>query len=78
MSKVGQDLTGLRFDASLDEIGSGEAWVARMNAETLALLDETGDVQTLAEARDEGSRMTLEDGLAFALGVLERRADEGA
>ena len=65
------------FDASLDEIGSGEAWVARMNAETRALLDGAGDVQTLVEARDEGSGMTLEDGLAFALGVLERRAGDG-
>jgi len=54
-----------------DEIGGGEAWVMRMNDETRALVGAALDKTALADARDEGQRMTLDDGLTLALAALD-------
>lgn len=78
---TGDELVGARllgcFDALSDSVGSGEAWVQRMNEETRALLGATLDDATLAAVREEGARMTLEEGLDYALEALEREREAG-
>jgi hypothetical protein len=58
------------FDALTDDVGSGEVWVQRMNDETRALVAATLDEAAFAAAREEGRRLSLDDGLALALAAL--------
>ena len=46
-----------------------------MNDETRATVEAALAAPALAEARSAGEQMTLDDGLAFALAVVERRDD---
>jgi hypothetical protein len=58
------------FDARSDEPGPGERWVQRMNDEARELLAAGLDDASHAAATQAGGRMTLDDGLAFALAAV--------
>ena len=59
------------FEALSEEIGGGEAWVARMNEETLATIHTLLDEAAFAEAWEQGRRLTLEEAVTLALTTLD-------
>ncbi len=52
-----------------EEIGGGFAWVAAMNDETFARLRAQLDADALADALEQGSRLTDAEAIELALGV---------
>ena len=50
------------------KIGSGVPWVSAMNEQTLAAIRERLDEDAIAEAWEEGSRLTVDDAIDLALG----------
>jgi hypothetical protein len=62
------------FESLRDEIGSGEAWVTRMNEETLPKIRAQLDDAAFAKAWAEGRALTIDRAVALALGELERDA----
>ncbi|MEX0630251.1 MAG: adenylate/guanylate cyclase domain-containing protein [Chloroflexota bacterium] len=59
------------FDSLRAEVGSGETWVIRMNAETLKDVRAQIDDATFTKAWDRGLALTLEDATALALESLD-------
>jgi tetratricopeptide (TPR) repeat protein len=49
-------------------MGSGTPWVSAMNERTLAALRDQLDEDAIARAWDEGTRMTVDEAVALALG----------
>lgn len=59
------------FEALGNEIGGGEAWVARMNDEALATIRAQLDEAAFATAWEQGRRMTADEAVALALAALK-------
>jgi predicted ATPase/class 3 adenylate cyclase len=59
------------FEALRESIGGGEAWVARMNEETLATIRTQLEEAALAEAWEQGQALTIDEAVALALESLE-------
>ena len=59
------------FEALRDQIGVSEAWVARMNEETLSAIRARLDESAFAEAWEQGRTLTIEEAVALALGSAE-------
>jgi hypothetical protein len=59
------------FEALHDEIGGGEAWVARMNEQTLSTIHAQLDEAAFAEAWEQGRVLTLEQAVTLALTTLD-------
>ncbi|WP_411277862.1 ATP-binding protein, partial [Gaiella sp.] len=59
------------FEALSEEIGGGESWVARMNAETLATIHTQLDEAAFAEAWERGRPLTLDQAVNLALTALD-------
>jgi predicted ATPase len=78
LTAVGRVETAARliscFESLRDEIGSGEAWVARMNRETLPKIRAQLDAATFAKVWEEGRALTIDHAVTLALGELERDA----
>lgn len=55
------------FEASGERTGSRRGWVAGLNEKTLATIREQLDETDLAEAWEQGKRLTLDDAVAHAL-----------
>jgi predicted ATPase/class 3 adenylate cyclase len=58
-------------EALLDEIGTAENWVTKMNQDTLELLRSQMDENSLAEAWERGRSLTMEEACALALDSLD-------
>ena len=75
ITAVGRVGTAVRliscFDALGEEIGSGEAWVARMNEQTLATIRAQLDEAAFADAWEQGQALTADDAVTLALDSLE-------
>jgi predicted ATPase len=71
---VGRVETAVRliscFEALGEEIGGGEAWVARMNEETLATIRTQLGEAAFAEKWEQGRVLTVDDAVALALDSL--------
>jgi predicted ATPase len=63
------------FEALREEIGGGEAWVARMNEETLTTIRTQLDDEAFAEAWEQGRMLTADEAVALALDALESAID---
>lgn len=78
ITAVGKTGTAARliscFEAMTEDIGGGEAWVRRMNEETLATIREQFDETALAEAWEQGRTLTLDEAAALALESLNEVA----
>jgi predicted ATPase len=61
------------FDSLRAEVGSGETWVIRMNAETLTNVRAQIDDATFTQAWERGRALTLEDAAELALDSLGSR-----
>ncbi|MEJ7568640.1 MAG: tetratricopeptide repeat protein [Gaiellaceae bacterium] len=59
------------FEALREEIGGGEAWVARMNEETLATIRTQLDEAAFTDAWKQGQALTADEAVALALQSLE-------
>jgi predicted ATPase len=59
------------FEALREQIGVSEAWVARMNEETLAAIRARLDESAFAEAWEQGRVLTIDEAVALALASLE-------
>jgi len=62
------------FESLQEQIGVSEAWVARMNQQTLAAIRSELDEAAFAEAWEEGRKLTLDEAVAFALSALDESA----
>jgi tetratricopeptide (TPR) repeat protein len=60
------------FESLSDELGGGEAWVTRMNEETLPKIRDQLDDADFAKAWEEGRVLTIDRAVALALRELER------
>jgi ATP/maltotriose-dependent transcriptional regulator MalT len=58
------------FEGLRERIGVGEAWVARMNEETLAEIRRQLDEPTFAEAWQQGRKLTTHEAVELALDEL--------
>ena len=58
------------FDSLRAEVGSGEMWVIRMNAETLTKVRAQIDDPTFTHAWDRGRALGLEDATDLAMESL--------
>jgi hypothetical protein len=58
------------FDSLRAEVGSGETWVIRMNAETLMNARAQIDEATFTQAWERGRALTLEDAAELAFDSL--------
>ena len=59
------------FEAQRDRIGVSEAWIARMNEETLSAIRARLDESDFAEAWEDGQALTIDEAVALALESLE-------
>ena len=59
------------FEALREQIGVSEAWVARMNEQTLSAIRARLDESDFAEAWEEGQALTIDEAVALALESLE-------
>ena len=59
------------FEELSDEVGGGEAWVRRMNDQTRGIVETELDDASLAVATQDGRRLTLDEGVTFALAALD-------
>jgi hypothetical protein len=59
------------FEAHREQIGVSEAWVARMNEQTLAAIRARLDEAAFAEAWGDGQALTIDDAVALALDSLD-------
>ena len=59
------------FEALREQIGVSEAWVARMNEQTLSAIRARLDEGAFAEAWEQGRAMTIDEAVALALESLE-------
>ena len=59
-----------RADALHDEVGFAvEPWIARMNKQTRVDIRTQIDEPAVAQAREQGRALTVDDAVALALGV---------
>jgi hypothetical protein len=58
------------FEGLRERIGVSEAWVGRMNEETLAEIRRQLDEPAFAEAWDEGRKLTADEAVELALAEL--------
>jgi len=59
------------FEAQREQIGVSEAWVARMNEQTLSTIRARLDESAFAEAWEQGRALTIDEAVALALDSLE-------
>jgi len=59
------------FEALREEIGGSEAWVTRMNEETLPAIRRQLDEVAFAEAWEQGRRLTIDQAVTLALDALD-------
>jgi hypothetical protein len=60
------------FEAQREQIGVSEAWVARMNEQTLSTIRaRLDDESAFAEAWEQGRALTIDEAVALALDSLE-------
>ena len=59
------------FEAQREQIGVSEAWVARMNEQTLSTIRARLDESAFAEAWEQGRALTIDEAVALALESLE-------
>jgi len=59
------------FEAQREQIGVSEAWVARMNEQTLSTIRTRLDESAFAEAWEQGRALTIDEAVALALESLE-------
>jgi len=59
------------FEALQDRIGVGEAWITRMNEETLSAIRARLDEEAFAEAWEQGRKLTADEAVALALEALD-------
>jgi len=59
------------FEAQREQIGVSEAWVARMNEQTLSAIHARLDESAFAEAWEQGRALTIDEAVALALESLE-------
>jgi len=59
------------FEAQRTQIGVSEAWVARMNEETLSTIRTRLDEGAFAEAWNQGQALTIDEAVALALDSFE-------
>ncbi len=59
------------FEAQREQIGVSEAWVERMNEQTLSAIRARLDETTFGEASEQGRALTLGEAVALALESLE-------
>jgi hypothetical protein len=59
------------FEAQRERIGVSEAWVVRMNEETLAAIRARLDEGAFVEAWEQGRALTIDEAVALALDSLE-------
>ena len=75
ITDVGRAETAARlvscFEALREEIGGGEAWVARMNEQTLVTIHTQLDEAAFAEAWEQGRLLTLEQAVTLVLTALD-------
>ena len=57
-------------DAVFEGIGARPPWLARMNDQTLAAIREKLEEPAVAEAREQGRALTVDEAVALALGSL--------
>jgi predicted ATPase len=62
------------FEAQRDQIGVSEAWVTKMNDQTLSTIRTQLDEAAFVEAWEQGRTLTVDDAFALALDTLERSA----
>jgi hypothetical protein len=62
------------FEGLREEIGGGEAWVVRMNEETLATIRTQLDEAAFDEEWERGRSLTVDEAVSLALQELERDA----
>jgi predicted ATPase/class 3 adenylate cyclase len=55
------------FEAQREQIGVSEAWVARMNEQTLSAIRARLDENAFAEAWEQGRALTIDEAVALAL-----------
>ena len=76
MTALGSAGTAVRliscFQALSEEIGGGEAWVARMNEATLATTRTQLDEAAFAEAWEHGRTLSVDQAVALALDAIDR------
>jgi predicted ATPase/class 3 adenylate cyclase len=66
-------------EAQFEEIGvSAEAWLAEINERTLTMIRTRLDEAALAEAREQGRRLTADDAVSLALDFLDRSGELGS
>ena len=59
------------FEAQREQIGVSEAWVARMNEQTLSAIRTRLDESAFAEAWEQGRALTIDEAVVLALESLE-------
>ncbi len=59
------------FEALQDRIGVSEAWITRMNEETLSAIRARLDEEAFAEAWEQGRKLTADEAVALALEALD-------
>jgi hypothetical protein len=59
------------FEAQREQIGVSEAWVARMNEQTLSAIRARLDEGAFVEAWEQGRALTIDEAVALALESLE-------
>ena len=64
-------------DALRGEIGGGEAWVARMNDETLGTIRKQLDGAAFAEAWEQGRKLTVDEAVAIAVAAIDEGGEAG-
>ena len=58
-------------EAMREEIGGGEAWLARMNDETLGTIRKQLDEAAFAEAWEQGRKLTVDEAVTIAVAAME-------
>ena len=75
LAAVGDAETAARLlggaQAVFEGIGASPPWLARMNEQTLAAIREQLDESALAEARDVGRALTVDEAVTLALESLD-------
>ncbi len=59
------------FEALREQIGVSEAWVARMNEQTVSAIRAQLDEGAFAEAWEQGRALTIDEAVALALDALD-------
>ena len=75
LAAVGEAVTAAQLlggaEAVFEGIGASPPWLARMNDQTRAAIREQLDEPAVAEARERGRALTVDEAVALALGSLD-------